>query len=275
MKILFIGNRINVLTQLLHNNIDIFVLKGSYLHRYLKKLDVEYHLFDLSDKEMIVNKVMGLDHDVVISNGCPFILPVVHGRMYNIHPTYLPLLRGKTPLNGVLLYGYNFIGATMHIMSPTVDGGNIIYQEKQEISPALDLGLIYFMSFHLEGQVFKKGWQKLLSSNFEYRGTAMEVGEGTYYNRNDNDRIVDFKKMNSSEILKRIKAFGISTQGAIVKGLGGGEEQVNLIYEAEKLEDEYLSTIFSNHKPNNIVLKYDNKIIIKTIDGLLKVSKYA
>ena len=42
----------------------------------------------------------------------------------------------------------NFIGATMHFITDKIDGGNIIYKKKHDISNDIDQGLIYFLSFY-------------------------------------------------------------------------------------------------------------------------------
>ena len=111
MKILFVGNRPNVLTELISMNdsisiVSTMVLKDSYLECLVNEQNIEHEMFTLSDKQIIINKIKSTDFDILISNGCPFVLPVSeikqkHQNFINIHPTYLPYLRGKTPINGV------------------------------------------------------------------------------------------------------------------------------------------------------------------------------
>ena len=94
MKILFIGNRTNVLKELINYSVelDILVLKGSTLENYCISNNLLYFPFEMKDKNMIINKVKLCNYDILISNGCPFILPVVDKLMLNVHPTYLPFL---------------------------------------------------------------------------------------------------------------------------------------------------------------------------------------
>ena len=275
MKILFIGNRINVLQQLLsykEYDVDIFAQEKSYLSAHLHQQDIKHYLFGQNQKELIIDMVRQNKHDVIISNGCPFILPVVHDRIYNIHPTYLPHLRGKTPLNGVILKQIGFLGSTMHRVSSKIDGGNIIYQQKVSIGSDIDLGLVYYMSFQLEGTVFLKGWKKLIAHDFQFEGKPMNLSDGSYYNRNEHDAMIDFKTMNGTEILLRIKSFGIKTQGTSPCGLHGSN--IKKIFDAELIFNEYLNTIFSDAQAGDVVHSYDEKLLIKTIDGLIKITSY-
>ena len=106
MKILFIGNRCNVLRVLLKHytyDIDIWSLRGSYLEKYLIRKEINHKTFTENDKYKISSIILSNEFDVFISNGCPFVVPIVDKTMINIHPTYLPYLRGKKPLNGIYI----------------------------------------------------------------------------------------------------------------------------------------------------------------------------
>ena len=273
MKILFIGNRINVLNVLLefNPNIKILALKESYLENYLIKNGLSYNSFTISESERIYSEVNKNDFDVLISNGCPFILPVVNNRMFNIHPTYLPELRGKTPLNGVLYNNIQHVGATMHRIDEGIDTGNIIYQQKEQIDTDIDLGLVYYLSFHLEGVVFRKGWDLLKENDFDYTGHKINIKKGNYFNRTDNKMKINFSTMATDDILRTIRAFGILTQGAFVSGL---DRNIKRVFIAEIVTNKYLNEQFKNDNPGTVVLEYDNKILVKTIDGLIKLISY-
>lgn len=274
MKVVFIGNRLNVFKELviLEYKIEIFALKESILEKYLLSNKISYISFSQEDKIFVIDSIRKLNFDVLISNGCPFILPIINKNMFNIHPSYLPELRGKTPLNGVFYNELSHVGATMHRINEGVDAGNIIYQQKEKIDEDIDLGLVYFMSFYLEGVVFKKGWDLLKKNNFNFSGKKTDLEKGSYFNRTKDKMIVDFSTMNTKAILKTINAFGILSQGAIVKGIFGRE--VIRIFKAENVYNLYLNDLFKENNPGVIVLEYDSKFLVKTIDGLIKVVIY-
>ena len=276
MKIIFIGNRINVLKQLLKHDeyeIDIFCLKDSFLEKYLKNITKKYRLFTLEEKTKVIERIIEDSYDILISNGCPFILPTSKMKsklMINVHPTYLPYLRGKTPLNGVYFNRMTFIGATMHYMNDVIDAGNIIYQKKIKLTSDLDLGLVYFLSFYLEEIVFKKGFDLLKKNNFEYKGIKVDIAKGSVFNRTKNINEINFQKMSSDEIIKIVKSFGIKSQGARIKN-ESNRLKISRIYEAIKMNNNTLLDIYRDRKPGEVVHRYDGKILIKTIDGLIKI----
>lgn len=53
---------------------------------------------------------------------------------YNFHPSLLPKLRGATPLVWALKEGLTNTGVTLHELTTKIDEGDIIYQEKVDIS---------------------------------------------------------------------------------------------------------------------------------------------
>ncbi len=278
MKVLFIGNRYNVLECLLEISgleVEILALRDSVLENILVKNKISFIPFELQNKEDVLQKILYGDYDVLISNGCPFIIPVNENMdsklLINIHPTYLPELRGKTPLNGIFFNGLNYLGATMHYISEEIDAGNIIYQEKIPVTEDIDQGLVYFLSFKMEATVFKKGWDILSSNNFNFIGNTIDIKAGSYFNRTKDKMIVDFLEMSTEEIIKRIKSFGVLTQGCTVKNCD--ISKISKIYDAEKIINPFLLKMFINNKPGELLLSYDSKYLIKTIDGIIKVIK--
>ena len=51
----------------------------------------------------------------------------------NIHPSILPKLKGPTPIQSSILYGYNETGISIIKINEKLDGGKIIYSEKCNI----------------------------------------------------------------------------------------------------------------------------------------------
>ena len=79
--------------------------------------------------------------------------------------------------------------------------------------------------------------------------------------------------MGVKDVIRIVKSFGVESQGANVKGVRG-DYKINKIFEASEISDELLVSIYKNHSPGHILLKYDNKILIKTLDGIVKISNY-
>lgn len=280
-KIFFIGNRLSVF-EVLHARRSryhfeqLWVPENSLLHKHLPHYNVPYFQFseNESSKTALEKALLAGGYDIVISNGCPFILPVEKLKskypevlLINTHPTYLPELKGKTPLNGVIYLGYDFIGATTHFMNEEADEGNIICQQKIAITPDVDQGLIYFMSFKLEGMVFSAALDLLESGNFMITGNPQE-GRGTYFNRRSPLFVPDFNLDSDAEIVKKIRSVGINTQGVTIDIHG----QRWRLFEADVIYNSWLLDNFRTRQPGDLLLEYSNKILVKTREGIVRFS---
>lgn len=58
----------------------------------------------------------------------------------NCHPSYLPAHRGSNPYVSVLMAGEKETGITFHLMTPEIDAGDILLQEKVSISNSDNAG---------------------------------------------------------------------------------------------------------------------------------------
>lgn len=279
-KVVLIGNRLSCLKSLENNPkyeiVSIFAAKGSLLEQYLVINNYPYISFAKAEKETIFQQLLNTEYDILVSNGCPLILPASklegQGKMLlNTHPTYLPHLRGATPLNGVFYQGYEFLGATTHYISDRIDAGNIVYQEKVDLTDDIDQGLVYFISFKLEEIVFKKALQILEDNNYRYDGTPLDTSKGCYFNRTREKQTINVKSDGVDVCTKKIKSFGISSQGcfAVIEG------KDYKLYSCEKVVNPFLLDMFEKSPVGSIVLKYDNSILIKLNDGMLKINNYS
>lgn len=278
-KVLYIGNRPGCY-KVLENNpqydiVKLLVKKGSFLESYLCKNPAKYEVFTNEDKKEVFEQIHNCNYDILVSNGCPFIIKasqlIEQGKiLLNTHPTYLPHLRGSTPLNGVFYNGYDFIGATTHYISDGIDSGNVIYQKKLNLTPDIDQGLVYFISFNLETEVFQEALRLLENSNYKFLGTPIDINEGCYFNRTKEKQTIDFNTDDTDLIVRKIKSFGIPSQGVIANIDG----HYNILYQGEKITNNYLLEYFSNFSVGSVALRYEDCMIVKTNDGLIKISKF-
>ncbi len=280
-NVVFIGNRKNVLLELLSRkaNYDIkkiYTLENSPLHKHLKDGNIPYELFSNTKKSKleITDFLTRVPFDLLVSNGCPFILSIStlkttnSGALFiNTHPSYLPHLKGKTPLNGVLYLGYEFIGATTHYMDDGIDTGNIIAQKKVPLTPDIDQGLIYFLSFYLEGVVFKNALKILEKNNFLYPGKVQKE-TGSYFNRDNELFGINLLKDSDDDIIRKVKSVGIINQGLNIEIMN----KLYTVFEAEKIYNSYLLDLFKKAQPGFLLVEYSNKILIKTISGIIRFS---
>ncbi|OYX22756.1 MAG: hypothetical protein B7Z06_11230, partial [Flavobacteriales bacterium 32-35-8] len=147
---------------------------------------------------------------------------------------------------------------------------DIIFQKKNILSPDIDLGLLYHLAMKLEGTVFKHGWNMLKEANFTYIGKK-QAGEATYFNRDPLMQVLDFKKQKTDDLLLTIKSFGIENQGVFTTL----DDVKYKIIEAEKIIHKPLLMMYSNNLPGKVILDYDEKKLVKTIDGIIKITRFS
>lgn len=278
VKVIFIGNRYNVIRTLLeqfNGKVDLvktLVLKDSPLESELSSQQIACHTFALVDKPEIIQMIKSTPFDILVSNGCPFILPVSELKtgnqvFMNVHPTYLPYLKGKTPINGVFFNQMTFFGATMHLMNDQVDEGPILHQQKVELTEDIDLPMLYHMSFRLEGEVFEEGFNKYLNSGAS-AGIPQET-DGSYFDRKPEYQQFSFSD-STSDVIKTIRAFGITSQGAIAE-LEGKKIKV---FSATEIKNGTFKKWYENKPTGTIILNLDRSIYVRTLDGIVRIERY-
>lgn len=89
-------------------------------------------------------RVTAADLEALVSQGCELLLcggyyykiPVRDDLcMVNIHPSPLPVGRGAWPMPVTILRGLGESGVTFHKLTPEMDAGDILLQEKLAVSP--------------------------------------------------------------------------------------------------------------------------------------------
>ncbi len=163
MKYIFVGDRHFVLNEMRKQNLhfsEIFVMANSYLERKISHYPCNYKI--IHSKNELLDKIEKTNFDIMLSNECPYILPIskMKPKQYiNIHPSFLPDLRGKHAINGSILLKRDS-GATCHYMDDGINTGDIITQVKIPYSDDLDAALLYHLAFQAENQVFKLALEK-------------------------------------------------------------------------------------------------------------------
>jgi methionyl-tRNA formyltransferase len=154
-------------------------------------------------------------------------------------------------------------------MDDGTDTGNIIYQEKVEITQDLDLGLLYHLLFALEPKVFLEGMRRLSKEHYQYSGQGQDRSS-SHYTRSKSDMTVDLASMSDDEIVTRTRAFGVRSQGVVC--VIGGERY--RIFDAEAISNVHLLNEFIGCPASTLLLEYDGKLLVRTKDGIVKVKSY-
>ncbi|MDC2963859.1 formyltransferase family protein [Gammaproteobacteria bacterium] len=269
-KFLFVGNRFFVLEKLIDLGLDvraILAIKGSYLERALIERNLSYT--QLSDKELLSHCVKTVDFDILISNGCPYILNTelldLEKKVFvNIHPSFLPDLRGADPQPGALLSARDS-GATCHLMEKEVDSGPVISRKRIPYSEGFDSALLYQLTFRAETQVFVES----LKRNFEPKEKQSKLGGEIYYSFKEND--LDLSSCSSAaEVFQKIKAFSNRSKGARFIA----NKTTYKVFDCEIFSNEFLSEEFKEHRDFTVLINYENKILTKLGGIFIKLKDF-
>ena len=267
-RFLFVGNRRFVLEQMLRAGLEIagvFIIKGTHLERDLqngllpKLNNIQY----IGSKVELLELVRNTDFDVLISNGCPHILPVEdlpRARYINIHPSYLPDLRGADPTIGSVLLKRDS-GATCHVMDTEIDTGPIISRLRIPFTNDLDVTTLYQLSFFAEQKVFSQA----LALGFEPQYKQPNDAEAIYYSRKPADQVISFSESNDL-ILQKIKAFNNRSQGCSfsIRGIS------YRVFSAQRMHNPFILELMEGFPDYVVGMSYENGILFRKDGEVLR-----
>ena len=137
-------------------------------------LDKELEVFqpeNINDEESIKRlKEFNPDVILVVAYGqilSNHILNIPKTGCINIHGSLLPKYRGAAPINRAVINGEKETGITFMFMNKKVDAGDIIFQEKIDISLDETCGELYYRLSALSAEALPKLLEKIKSGKIE------------------------------------------------------------------------------------------------------------
>lgn len=263
----FVGNREYVLREMMDQGLfikKVWVMEHSFLHtRLLKDPFIDYVV--IKSKKELINEIVETEFDILISNGCKYILPITQLKnakqnteikFINIHPSFLPDLKGMDPINGACLLGRSG-GAACHFMDDGIDTGSIIARVEIPMSNDIDAGLLFQLSFKAEVTVFNQAYH----SDFVLQNTDYQKEDTIYYTISDDDLILDCSK-GVDFLLRQARAFGYKSKGISLMI----DNRDYKYYNAEEIYNQYVVDYFENIPERQIGIAFERSIIFK-LDG--------
>ena len=123
-----------------------------------------------------------------------------HKKLYNIHLSYLPELRGPTPVEYTILNNFMHCGYTIFKIDEGVDTGNILYQHKLDISKEIYASEIYTKIYnHFEENISS------IDFNSKLQKQSNNVTLTYKFSKND----FDITGLTLFEAKKNIRAFDV------------------------------------------------------------------
>lgn len=84
----------------------------------------------------------------------------------NLHASLLPDYRGAAPINWVIIRGEKCTGVTTFLLKHEIDSGNIIYQEKVEISEEMNAGELHDVLMEKGAALLVKTVEAIQAGNY-------------------------------------------------------------------------------------------------------------
>lgn len=261
-KFLFIGSRFLVLEFMLKNKFNVL----AFIPHKISPPKLAIQAIPFQSKEELIALIRESDFDILVSNGCPFILPVSklkkpHQIFINLHPSLLPSLKGAHPINGAILFSQP-TGATCHLMDDQIDHGEILAQIPIGPSLKINLKLLYQMCFLAELEAFKKALKK----DFKATPSFLSKTKESFFYRSKESMLLNLQTMQDEEILKITQAFCIKNQYAKISF----KHHLIPIYQATSIQNAFLKKQFKHALLNEIVLSYEDCILIARDQGFLE-----
>ena len=268
-RFVFVGNRRFVLEEMLEAEVHlskVFVIKGTHLERDLNSGvlpdSVTYEV--INSKHELMDHLCATDFDVLVSNGCPYILSISdlpEARYVNIHPSLLPDLRGYDPVIGAVLYQRD-TGATCHIMDEGIDTGAIISQVHIPYTADLDVTTLYQLSFVAE----KRAFREALLCDFDQHHAQGDIDGIISYKRREEDWHITFNESNEF-IMQKIKAFNNLSQGCRFFAVGREFK----VFGIQKMTNSYLDEIVFEKPEGNVVFSYEGSVVFHKDGEVLRL----
>ena len=263
-KFLYVGNRAYVLEAMRKSGLDIVGViapEASYLAQ-----DSEAQKF--TGRKGLLGMIAAHDFDILISNGCPYILPVTDlsaahagAAFINIHPSYLPDMKGAHPVTGALLHGRSS-GATCHVMSEAVDEGPIIAQTEIPMTDDLEDGYLQALAFAAEVEVFHRA----LACDFKPLVKQPKTqNHHMHYHRTAEDFMLR-PTMATPEILRRVRAFSDRPESAYFQN---GDAVIGS-RRAEIVTNPYARTLYVDAKTGEVVAAWRHGFCLRCADDVIK-----
>lgn len=272
LRALYVGNRVAPLDTLLATpELEVAGVwaADARVEAHARARGLRVRPFTRRDRSVVSAELRAERYDLLLSSGCPILLPIstLPGRLHvNTHPSALPALRGAHPVNGALLHGCRRAGVTLHHMTDRFDDGPVIHQETFELTDDVDLGLLYRLLFDLEPVVLARGLERLRAKGWSDPGEPQR-GEASSYARRPEDMAVDLAAMTTDEILRRVRAFGIATQGvaAVVDG------RPCRVFAADRMVNPHVLARWADRPAGTLLLEYEGRRLVRTRDGVVRL----
>ena len=212
------------------------------------------------------------EFDIGISMGWQRIIPgsvldKFHYGVYGFHGNcgYLPFGRGRSPLNWSIILGDTRFNLNLFRYDEKADSPNVFATEMFSITPHDDIRTAQYKNMICSKKLINKLLVAYESGDIVVHTNSKDY-DSWYEKRTAEDGKVDFRRR-TREIYNLIRGVSAPFPGAFAYI---GESRV-IIWEAIPF-DEMMD--FSEYAPGEVIDIFDNRLVIRTVDGSLLIKKY-
>jgi methionyl-tRNA formyltransferase len=215
-------------------------------------------------KEFNPDIILVVAYGQILSNR---ILNIPRMGCVNIHGSLLPKYRGAAPINRAVINGEKETGITFMFMDEKIDAGDIIFQEKIDISPDETCGELYYRLSVLSAETFSKLLEKIKNGKIER--ISQDIKEVTFARKmNKEEGKIDWS--DKGEKIYNLMRGTTPYPGAFTYYQGKKLK----ITGARFLDDYQDETDAISPKPGSVVKIEKNSIFISTGDkGIIRILK--
>lgn len=267
----YAGNRSTVLRRMLDLGLPvkhILPASGTWLESEAPSFGLP--VTTIGSKSQAFETLQHLRFDVFVSTGFPYILPISKLRQkhpnatfINIHPSFLPDLRGADPIPGAILFRRDS-GVTCHLMDDGIDTGPIVCQQLIRHFDGLDSKLLYHLCFRLEPQIFEEALKTGFAPAFKSSPPASDT---MYYSFKSMDSQFNAKD-DDNELLSRLRAFNTPRRGFKFKVEG----VPYLAFEGAIVSEITVLRLFNYAHRNEIVSVFEDSLLVMRDHTLIRLS---
>jgi len=175
----------------------------------------------------------------------------------NVHASYLPKYRGAAPINRAIINGEKETGLTTFFLEDKADTGNILLQQKVEISEYDDAGMLHDKLSVLGAELLLKSIKLVESGKFELKvqDDSLATSAPKIFK---NDCVIDWSK--PSDVIHNLVR-GLSPYPAAFTTLNGK------VFKIFKTCNTVLKSV---SEPGNILVE-NKKIFVNTGSSLIEL----
>ena len=191
--------------------------------------------------------------EVLLSCGYPHKIPVPE-TMYaiNIHPTLLPEGKGIMPMPHLILEHPECAGITVHKLTDKFDEGDILYQDKIDVS---DEDTVETLSAKIMMRVPGVGEHIFADIESYWKNSVPQGGKGSWWKPYRDDAQCFDWSLDAAALNRRIRAFG--RYGMLAEFQG----QRWLVRDAQAWTEAH------DYKPGTVVAGFSKQVALAISDG--------